>query len=268
MSRAERLGTTISLILLGLALAPIILLPSRELGLSVFGSRWTFHLSGMMQFTLVLAGLACASVDGIVREHPTMRGVSVLYSATYWGLPVIVIVGGLLLTRQVSWWGYRAIVILLCGGLLALIARSQYETVDPSSRRYRLARVFLNTLTYACSLYFFSVLVGTSMGLLRVAAGVALISVMLSLGLFRQERQEWQRTWLYALLVGLVMGEIAWELGQNATLAGDAAGLLLVIYYVVAGVAQQHLWGRLTARVALEYGALGLAGLAVILGVA
>jgi len=265
MSRTERLGTAISLIMVGLALSVIILLPSRELGLSVLGTRWTFRLSGMIQFALVMAGLACAGVDGIIREHPMVRGASLLYGVAFWGLPAIVVVEALFVLRQVSWWGYRGILILFCGGLLALVVRSQYEVIDPSSRWYRHARVFLNALTYASSLYLFFVAVWAGLDAILLAIGVAVASVMLSLGLFWHSPEEIRRTWLYAVLVGLIMGEAAWAIGQNAPLDGHGAGLMLVIYYVLAGLVQQHLWGRLTARVALEYGVLGVAGVTVVL---
>ena len=39
---------------------------------------------------------------------------------------------------------------------------------------------------------------------------------------------------------------------------------LLLAFYVISGVVQQHLWGRLTRRVIVEYAAIGAAGLALL----
>ena len=66
-------------------------------------------------------------------------------------------------------------------------------------------------------------------------------------------------------MIGLCLGETIWALNYLAIggLAGGA--ILLLTYYVLAGITHEHLGVGLSRGRALEYGGISLLGLAMIL---
>ncbi len=74
----------------------------------------------------------------------------------------------------------------------------------------------------------------------------------------------WGRTLAYAAVTGLGVGEVTWALNYWPLNGLQGGAFLLAVYYVTTGILTYALHARLTARVALEYGLLALAGLGVI----
>ena len=68
--------------------------------------------------------------------------------------------------------------------------------------------------------------------------------------------------------VGLVTAEAIWALGYWRVTPSSAGLLAMIPFYLVVGLAQQHLAGRLTRRIWLEYALIGALGLAIGLGYA
>jgi intracellular septation protein A len=265
MPHTERLGTTISLVMLGLVLSAVSVLPGRQLLFTVFGSQLSVPLSGLTQLAIVMVGLACSGTDAVIQAHPLNRRRSLPYAAAFWALPGVLSVASLLLVRQLPWWGYRLALVLFSGALLAVVIVAQYHTVSSDDPRLREARLALNVLTYALAVFFFVVVYGSRLRSVVSATSIMVVSAMLSLELLRSPREEIGRTWIYAGVIGLLMGEATWVLNYSALDARAGGGLLLVIFYVMTGLAQQHLWRRLTRRLVIEYVALGLAALGFIL---
>ena len=265
MPHTERLATTISLVMLGLVLSVVSVLPGRQMLLTVFGSQLTVPLSGLTQLAVVMIGLACSGADAVIDAHPLNRRRTLAFAAVFWALPGVLVMTSLLLVRELPWWGYRLPFVLASGGLLAAVITAQYRTVASDDPRLREARLSLNVLSYVLAAYFFVFLYGTRVRSVLSATSVLIISLMLSLELLRGRREEIGRSWIYAGVVGMLMGEATWVLNYAALDARAGGGLLLVLFYVMTGLAQQHLWGRLTRRVVIEYLALGLAALVFIL---
>ena len=85
------------------------------------------------------------------------------------------------------------------------------------------------------------------------AQALLVVSVVLGLTLLRGAADEWRRAWVYALAGGLVVGELTWVLNYWAIGALGTAALLLLAFYILTGMAQQALQGRLTRRLTLEF---------------
>jgi hypothetical protein len=264
MLRMDRLGITVSLVMLGLVLTLVVPLPSREVRLVFLGSDLTLVFSGTGQFALLMAALVCAGVDAILRTHPAVRRWSLVYTVTFWVLPVLLTVTSLLLLRGLVWWAYRVVLIGFAGFLLALVIVSQYYSVDPQNPRHRPARLILNGITYGAALVLFVFLYGSRLRSAISATGVAVASAMLALELLRSHEPTPWRTWLYAGVTGLLMGEWAWALNYAGLDPRAGGALLLLIFFAATGLAQQHLWGRLTRRVALEFALVLVAGLVLL----
>jgi hypothetical protein len=68
----------------------------------------------------------------------------------------------------------------------------------------------------------------------------------------------------YSLIIGLVLGQVTWALNYWL-LPGLTGGLLLLlIFYLLVGVAQQGLQDRLNRRVLLEFAIFGVVALLLI----
>ncbi len=58
----------------------------------------------------------------------------------------------------------------------------------------------------------------------------------------------------YGVIVGLVLGQVTWALNYWSSLNGLTGGLLLLlIFYLLVGIAQQGLQNRLNSRVMFEF---------------
>jgi hypothetical protein len=85
-------------------------------------------------------------------------------------------------------------------------------------------------------------------------------SGLLSLGLLRGERIHVGRTWLYAGILALIMGELTWALNYAGLPLQVGGGFLLLTFYVLSSLIQQYLWKRLNRRVLAEYGTVYAVG--------
>ncbi|MDA8187647.1 MAG: hypothetical protein M0T85_05865, partial [Dehalococcoidales bacterium] len=64
-------------------------------------------------------------------------------------------------------------------------------------------------------------------------------------------------------VIGVILGQVTWALNYWV-ISGLVGGLfLLVVFYVLSGIAQNHLLGKLSARLAVEFGVVALAGLSL-----
>lgn len=259
--RSERLGITISLVLLGLLLSTLAPLPARRLSLDVLGSDLTLDLTGSVQLLVIMAALVCAGVDGYIRTHPQLPSRSLWYTATFWFLPMVVTISGLVLLTRVTWWGYQLGLIALVGGALTLIVVAQYHSIVGIAPGDRLAHAFLPVATYLVALLLYIGLYGARLRSVLSATGILFLSAGLALELYRHTGASTLRVWLYGVLTGGLMSEMTWGLNYTRANARVGGAFLLVAFYVLTGLAQQSLWRRLTRRVVLEYAAVALVGL-------
>jgi len=88
---------------------------------------------------------------------------------------------------------------------------------------------------------------------------------LLALDLLHGARQSLGRTSLYALIVGLVMGEIVWALNYSKVNSLTAGILLLLIFYLITGLSRQGLLGLLSRRILIEFALVALVGLLLLL---
>lgn len=268
MTRTDRLGATVSVVMLGLALSVLIPVPSRELTYAALGAELTLRIPGMVQYAAVAIALLWAGVDTVMRTHPRVFRRSITYTVTFWVLPGLLTLASLFLLRGLPWWGYRMLLVAFTGLILSLVIVLQYRSIDPSDGGHRSARVALNLATYATALVLYAAVYGFGLEGVLFAIGVFLVSGVLALELLRDSGVNTERTWLYSGLSGILMGELAWALSYWSLDAWMGAVLLLLVYYTLTGLMQQHFWERLSLRVALEYAGLCALGLATLGGLA
>jgi hypothetical protein len=266
MPRTDRLGITVSLVVTGLLLAILAPLPSYDLPLLVLGSDLNLRFSGRVQLAILIVGLVWTGVDAIVRTHPLVPGRSIPYRFTFLVLPTVLTMAGLAVLTALSWWGYQIAIILATAAALTVAIVCEYRTIDPQDPRHRPARLLLNAAVYLAALVVLAAIYTSRLRSVLSATGVLGTTFLLALELLRVEGNQTARTWLYAGVTGIVMAELTWALNYCAIDARVGGAALLLAFYGVTGLAQQHLWGRLTRRVVIEFGVVCLVGLLLVTG--
>ena len=266
MPSTDRLGITVSLVMLGLALSMLIPLPSREYPLVVLGSEVNLHFSGPAQLAVILTALVWAGVDAIMRTHPLVHHRSLAYTVTFWVLPSLLILASVILLQELRWWGYQIVLIGLTGLTLSVLIVSQYRSIDPSESYHREARLILNAIVYVASLVLFVAVYSSRVRSLVSATGVLMASSMFALELLRDTRNPIGLTWLYAILAGVLMGELTWALNYCSVDGRIGGTFLLLAFYTLTGLMQQYLWRPLTRRVVIEFGSVCALGVALLAG--
>jgi len=278
MHRYDQLSVLVSLVLLGIALSSIIELPIKSLTLIVLDHPFPLSLSVPRIIAFLLAAMVWTGTDSMVRSHSKVRSAGLGYALTFCPLPTLFTLVAFFLVLPLSinrpfWLGGLALI----GLLLSLIIVGEWHTIDHNDG---IARLGLNLIAYLVALALY---VGIYKEVRSPLSAVAtlVVSGLLALDLLRVgENDELSRpssngvplrregssgdtgrTWLCALVAGLAMGEAAWALNywQISGLRGGM--LLLLIFYVITGLAQQGLLGRLTRWVLVEFAIVAVIGL-------
>ncbi|MGD8465848.1 MAG: hypothetical protein PVI09_18455 [Anaerolineae bacterium] len=261
----ERASVVATLVVLGLILATFLQFPAWSYDLTVLGSPLTVSITQTALIAALLVGITCAGTDSIVRSHPTAKRFEARYSFVTWTLPGLTVLLATVLLPQAPTQLYRVAGYVLTGLLLIVVISAEYYTVDPANRRYLAARLSLNAWAYLVALLLFVLIYSAKARSLISATGVTLVSTLLALEFLRSAGRSFGRTALYAVIAGLCTGEIVWAMNYWR-IQGITGGLILMLgFYVATGLANQQLQGKLTQRVLIEYAAVALIGLVVLL---
>ncbi|MBN1402625.1 MAG: hypothetical protein JXA74_17420 [Anaerolineae bacterium] len=264
MDRSARLSIAVSLVLLALVISVVLPLPSWDLAFFVLGSELKLTFSGSAQLASLMTAMVAAGVDATLRSDPQHASRSLAYTATFWPVPILITIASFGMLPSFPWWGYQLAFIALTGAILALSMFLQYRSAEPGMSYQRLSRVILNGIIYALALLFLIYFYSTRLRSVLSATGVAVVSGALALDLLRSADAPLARLWLYASLVGLLMGEVTWGLNYLSIDTEGGGVFLFVLFYALSGVSLQHLWGRLSRLVIAEYAAICVANLALL----
>jgi hypothetical protein len=261
----ERASVVATLVVLGLILDIFLQLPTWSRDLTVLGSPLSINVSQAVLVAALLVGIVCSGTDVIVRSHPTARRIEARHSFVTWTLPALTVLLAVVLLPQTPTLLYRIAGIVASGLILILVISAEYYTVDRSDPRYLAARLSLNAWAYLLALVTFVLIYSAKSRSLVSATGITFVSTLLALELLRGAGRSFGRTALYALIAGLITGESIWAMNYWR-IQGMTGGLLLLLgFYVAAGLANQQLRGRLTRRVLIEYAVVALVGLVILL---
>jgi len=262
----ERISAVVSLTLLGLVAYFLIELPSRAIELMVWGSPLTLVVSQWWLLALLLGGLAATGARSVVHTHPDLPRRASAYAVAFWILPgLLAILATLwlsLLVSSLEWWLAG---IAITGVLLWFVILAEYHTIDPRDPQYELGRIWLNLVTYSVAFGFFVVIYQTRARSILSATEILVVSGLLAGSLLRAGPAQTGRTWLFAGIVALVMGQCTWALNLWRVPPLTAGLWLLLIFYLFTGLSQQQLLGRLTRRALIEFVIIAAIGLFVIL---
>ncbi|MFC2030477.1 hypothetical protein ACFLWA_07110 [Chloroflexota bacterium] len=256
-----------TLVVLGLILATFLLFPTWSHDLKVLGSPLTIRITQTAMMAVLLVSTTCAGTDLIVRSHPTARRVGARYTFATWTLPALTAFMAAVLIPRAPSLLYQITGFVVTGLILVFVISAEYYTVDPTDNRYLVARFSLNAWAYLLALIVFVLIYSAKARSLVSATGVTLVGSLLALELLRSAGRRFGRTALYALIAGLITGQVIWAMNYWR-ISGVTGGLILLLgFYVITGLANQQLQGRLTRRSLIEYAVVALVGLVVLLQV-
>jgi hypothetical protein len=171
----------------------------------------------------------------------------------------------------------QGLMVVVAGFVFAGVLWAQAHARYIADPRFALAQTALNVIGHLTAFLLFSVIYGLKLRSLISAPAVDVISALLLFELLSRDAA-WHRAmglpvepqratagWM-ALGGGLVAGELAWGLNYWAALSTLVGGaFLLVVFYVLHGVASNYLDRSLTRRLIVEYGAVGAIAVLVVL---
>jgi hypothetical protein len=213
---------------------------------------------------LIVAALISTGSETLIRSHPYFsRHPAGGHAIRHWVVPgLTALVLGAALNQAPDgpvWWLGLGISVL---ALLAVLV-AEYIVVDPEDAAWDAAALALTGLAYALALSLFTLLYSLSLRAAISASVGGLASAALTWRLLVLKRAPSGPVTLYGALTGLVCAEALWAVSYWRLRPSNAGLLLMIPFYLSVGIAQQHLAGTLSRRVWIEYGAIGLVGLAV-----
>jgi hypothetical protein len=220
------------------------------------------------QLPLLAASTALAVAVGAeahARLHPRFGRLGGRLLEGYWIGPALTALAAALLAGRLDEPYSRAVPII--GALLVgvLLFAQDRELADSGGSEERWTPLAFALVLYLVAFVAFVLLYSQREPVWLAAPASGLAAALLAAAIFRPSGAPQRRSWLFALLIGLCVAELTAALGFwiPAGLLGGA--FLLLYFYVAAGLIQALLDGTLNSRLAVEYGIVGLVGLALIL---
>ncbi|HLI28045.1 MAG TPA: hypothetical protein VKZ60_13290 [Chloroflexota bacterium] len=215
---------------------------------------------------LVVAGIIALGASLLARRGAALPALGRLHALTAWVPPVSWYAATLLAGRLLALDPLPLLALGAAGGLAVLLAAQQRELALPAGG-HRAAEFVVNLGVFASAFVLFvgvreAPLRGLGSALVVGAVAAVLATVPLRRALARAER-----TVVYAVLTGLIVGQMAWALAYWALPAVLVGALLLLLFYVLVGLGEAMLDRSFDRRLLVEYGVVGACGLALILGV-
>ncbi len=211
----------------------------------------------------ILIITVCIGTDQIVHSHWRVSLRRKRYVLTLWILPALQVLGAFLFLRLPLFSTGVAVVggLLVTALLLSVVIICEYHTIDPDDSLYSIARFSLNLIAYLTAFSLYTAIYSTKVRSIFSASAILIISALVALELLRGTERGVRRTWLYALITGVILGEITWALNYWV-ISGLVGGLFLLLsLYLTTGVIQSYLLYRLSRRLVAEYAIVALVGL-------
>ncbi len=266
----ERISAVVSLTLIGLGLYFVLEFPAQTVTFTLFGSPLTLDASRQWLMAILLAGLAMAGADAVIRGHPALSDQRLSYLATFWMLPGLLVILATqtlgLAPNAVTW----AAGLVAVGILLWLTIMAEFYQVWPGSSTRRgpvspgWSRLWHQLISYGLALTFFLAIYYPRSRSALSATGILLVGGMIALTLLRQKPEAISKTWLFAAIISLSLGQITWALNYWRISTLHAGLLLFLFFYILVGLAQQRLLNTLSRRVLGEFGAILVVAVLVI----
>jgi hypothetical protein len=261
----DRISVVTWVLVFGFVLSLLLRIPTTVVSFRALGSPTEVELTATTLMAFVLAIVASAGAEGLIRLHPKRQANRLGLTWAYWALPAAMSIITVVLLPSIPTRLFQAVVILVAGVLLMIAFYSLYATVEPGQPGFRRARFWLDVLAYGVALLLFLFVYQTRTRSLLSGTLIAFTASLLAVELLRNSSNKTRHVLMYSAVVGLLLGELTWALNYWPLLPGLTGGLLLLLsFYLAVGIALQGLQGRLTKRIMIEFGAFAVIAVTLI----
>lgn len=250
-----------------IALTPLALLvvelPTRTASVNFLGSPLSINLSTDSLLVVLIPVLTCAGVDWVLRDHPDVRAGEVPYLFPFWIAPVFAALALSLLLTRIPTWPLWIVVLAIGVVMIGVLVFAEYVSLSPNARGYATARLVLTGVSYAIAFILFTHLYSARERSIISATLTSLVAAGLALDLMAPHIIGLRTAAVFSGIVGFVVGQATWALNYWNISNWSAGVLLLTVFYVLIGLAQQYFQDRLTRGVLIEFAIVALLALAV-----
>jgi hypothetical protein len=214
---------------------------------------------------MIVTGLVALGADGILRIHPrAVLEEDLAWTAPLLFLPTLMALGaGLFLEDALS--GYWVLPgVFVAAVLMAAVLYAEFITIDPYHPAYAGARFLLNLGTFLTAFAFYAVVYSFDVALVPAALTVGLISLLLSVEIFRESEADPVRALVYAAAIGIIVAQARWALYFLPLESYLAGVFLLLVFYLTSGLIQHHLNDDLRPPVIAEFATITLLGVIIV----
>lgn len=262
----DRISVVTWVLVFGFVLSLLLRLPTTIISFRALGSPTEVQLTATTLMAFVLAIVASAGAEGLIRLHPKRQANRLGLTWAYWALPAAMSIVTVVLLPSIPTRLFQAVVILVAGVLLMIAFYSLYATVEPGQPGFRRARFWLDALAYGVALLLFLFVYQARTRSLLSGTLIAFTASLLAVELLRNSTNETRTVLMYSAVVGLLLGEMTWALNYWPLLPGLTGGMLLLLgFYLAVGIALQGLQGRLTKRIMIEFAAFAVIAVTLII---
>jgi len=247
--------------------------------LALFGIQFAAQREEVLEFWL---GVVVVAVIGLAigiaaefhaRLHPSFAKAGGRMAYTLWILPALLTWAAglaLVLWRPDDLLLARGVPLIgaLLVGLAVFAQDREVAVTDDAAEPVAIPKQLLSLLTYLAAFGLFTLIYQIKERSLISATSTAFVAAVLSLVLLRGAGALRHRTLLYAVLIGLSLGEVTWALNYWVVRELVGGAVLLLIYYVIVGLIEILLRAELTRRLLAEYLGVGIVGFLFILSTA
>lgn len=264
----DRISVACWMVLLGLSAGSIFELPAVTFEFTALGSPVAVELTGTLWLALFLAIMAGAGAESVVAVHPFFvegrhqRGG--VHTWSFWALPMALALLATLVLPTAPTALLQVLIIVFSGVLMAVAFFALYATVERGRPGFRRSRLVLDALAYGSALLLFLFVYQTRTRSLLSGSLVALTAMLLAIEILRTATPRSRTALTYGAIIGLIMGQVTWALNYWVLPGLTGSLLLLLIFYLLVGIAQQGLLDRLTSRIVLEFAVFAAVALLLI----
>ncbi len=261
----DRLSVLIATLLLGNVLFRFIQLPTHVWQLNPLGSPLQVQVTGTWLLVTLMVGLVCTGTNLVMHQHPVLEAHPERPVYVFWIVPGLLAGVAAYLLQFAPTWQVWAVGLVAMAVLVGLAIAAEYASVAPESPGYGAARLALNLVAYLLAFALFVLIYQSRVRSLVTATLVSVVGFLVGLDLLSATEATHGRVLLFAAVNAIVIGECTWALNYSGLSAWAGGLLLLVMFYVLVNVSHQHLLGRLARATVIEFVAVGLLVLALIL---
>ncbi|NJN83515.1 MAG: hypothetical protein HC802_15355 [Caldilineaceae bacterium] len=262
----DRISVVTWLIVFGLGLSLLFDISTRIISFTALGSPVSIPLSETTVTSFFLAVLAAVGAESVLSTHPRFAAAPWKRSSTwpFWALPMALTIISVVLLPLAPSRLIQVLALLVSGALMAVSLYCLYATVEPGRSGFRRARLVLDALAYGSALLLFLFVYQTRTRSLLSGSLVAITAILLALEILRTTTDDTGVVLSYGAIIGLILGQVTWALNYWVLPGLTGSLLLLLIFYLLVGIAQQGIQGRLSRRVAIEFAVFAAIALVLI----